>query len=255
MNPESPCRSIVTPMPKLSERLYDLRLLVVSCWYLPILLPFFQSSSPSPPSHISSVAVLHILLHHIHACCPASLPPCLSGRCLQRWPCLLSPLSRISTAPPLASSCVSVAVRITLSFIVLCTSTPFLSNLSYRIFSYLWVILYYTAFSTLIRTNFLTLRSDILTTIVFLFCHGSSLSLWCFCSAPICRVFLHLPSLWSALICLLPSALSVTICLLHLWSAQLWFICSCSDLLDPMCLDQLAQICSVFCSSRPSNFS
>ena len=79
MNPEFPCRSIVVPTPKSSEWRYALRLVVIPCQYLPSLSLFFQPISPSPSSHISSVAVPHLLRRLIHLCCPASPPPCLSA--------------------------------------------------------------------------------------------------------------------------------------------------------------------------------
>ena len=89
----------------------------------------------------------------------------------------------------------------------------------------------------------------------FLFWHGSSLSPWCSCSALICHVFFHLPSLSSATIWSFPSALSAPIYLLYIWYAQLWFLRSWSSLLAPICLVRLAQICFVFCSSGISNLS
>ena len=76
MNPKLPCRSVVSPTPKLSEERYSLRLGVVPCRYLTSPSPSFQPISPSPSSHISSVAVPHLLRHHIHLCCPASPQPC-----------------------------------------------------------------------------------------------------------------------------------------------------------------------------------
>ena len=79
MNTEYLCRFIVAPTPKLLERRYDLRLVVVPCQYFPISSPFLQPISPSPSSHISSVAVPHLLLHRIHLYCPSSLPSCLSA--------------------------------------------------------------------------------------------------------------------------------------------------------------------------------
>ena len=48
--------------------------------------------------------------------------------------------------------------------------------------------------------------------------------------------------------------MSSPIYLLYIWSSQLWFLCSCSGLLDPICLNQIAQISSVFCFFGPSNF-
>ena len=83
------------------------------------------------PIHFAISAVPHII------CCRPTypLPPypfmlsCISATiivrsCLQRWPCLPSLLSCISTVPPLLSSRVSVAVLIVLSSIFPCTLTP-----------------------------------------------------------------------------------------------------------------------------------
>ena len=79
MHPKSPCRSVVAPTPKLSERQYALRLVVVPCRYFPSPLPLFQPISPSLLYPISSVAIPHFLHHRIHTCCPASPPPCSSA--------------------------------------------------------------------------------------------------------------------------------------------------------------------------------
>ena len=79
MHPKSPCRSIVAPTPKLLERLYALRLVVIPCQYLPSPSPFFQPISPSSSSHISFFAVPHLLHRLIHPCCPASPPLCSSA--------------------------------------------------------------------------------------------------------------------------------------------------------------------------------
>ena len=69
-----PCRSVVAYTTKLLERQYALRLVVVPCRYLPSPSPFFQPISQSPSSHISSVAVLHLLHICTHPCFPASPP-------------------------------------------------------------------------------------------------------------------------------------------------------------------------------------
>ena len=199
MHSKSPYRSVVSPTPKLSERQYALRLVVFLCQYLPSPSLFFQPILPSLLSHISFVAVPHILQRHIHLCCTASPPLCSSAAvftadlvCHPHYPraailpqvgssplsifaqsvavlpthftisvvlhliccrpiyppppypsllycisatvivrpylhcrtCLPSLLSCISTAPPLLSSYVSVAVLIALSSIVMCTSPP-----------------------------------------------------------------------------------------------------------------------------------
>ena len=79
MHPELPCRSVATLTPKLLDERYALRLVVVPCQYFPSTFPFFQPISPSSLSNIFSVAVPHLLRRHIHPCCPASPPPCLSA--------------------------------------------------------------------------------------------------------------------------------------------------------------------------------
>ena len=94
-------------------------------------LPIFLQSFSALPTHFSISVIPHLF-----CCRPASpLLPYLSllsiisstvivRHCLHRWPCLPSPLSRISTLPPLSSYRVSVAVLIVLSSIVTCTSPP-----------------------------------------------------------------------------------------------------------------------------------
>ena len=83
-------------------------------------------------------------------------------------------------------------------------------------------------------------------------------------SASFFPTFFHSVPLRSALLISLISARSAL--LTHLRSAQLWFLCSCSALLAPICtsclcwlsLAQLSQLSSVFRSSRssgPSNLS
>ena len=74
-HPEMPCRSVAALTPKLSEQRYALRLVVFPCRYLPSPFPFFQPILPSPLSHISSVAVPHLLHRRINPYCPTSLPP------------------------------------------------------------------------------------------------------------------------------------------------------------------------------------
>ena len=76
------CRSIVAPMPKLSERRYALRLVVAPCHDFPSPSPSVETISPYLSSHISSVAVPHLLRRRIYPCCPTSLPPCLSANVL-----------------------------------------------------------------------------------------------------------------------------------------------------------------------------
>ena len=72
MHPKSPCRSVVAHTP-------TLRLVVIICQYFPSRSLYFQPILPSSLSHISSVAVPHLLRRRIHICCPASLPPCSSA--------------------------------------------------------------------------------------------------------------------------------------------------------------------------------
>ena len=79
MHPKLPCRYIVAPTPKLLERRYALRLVVVPCQYLPSPTPSLQPILPSPLSHTSSVAILNLLFRRIHTCCPASPLPCSSA--------------------------------------------------------------------------------------------------------------------------------------------------------------------------------
>ena len=74
MHPKSHCRSVVAHMSNVSEKLYNLRLVVVPCQYFPSSSPSFQPISPSPSSHISSVAVPHILCRCIHLCFTSSKP-------------------------------------------------------------------------------------------------------------------------------------------------------------------------------------
>ena len=164
MHTKSPCRSVISTKPKLSEGRYALRLVVIPCQYFPSPSPSFQPILPSPSSHIFSVSVLHILRLRINPCCPTSMPPWLpasvftadlvchphyntSTLCLC---CSPTPLLR-SSSHYLPSSRV--------------LRRHFLSNLSDQIFSSLYVVLYYTACSNLLRTNFLTLSSDLLTTL------------------------------------------------------------------------------------------
>ena len=75
MHPKYPCRSVVVPMPKLSELRYALRLVVIPRQYLSSPSPFFQPILPYLLYHISSVAVPCLLRRHIYPCFPASPPP------------------------------------------------------------------------------------------------------------------------------------------------------------------------------------
>ena len=167
MHPKSPFRSIVAPTHELSDRQYALRMIVVPCWYFPSPSPLFQPISPSPPSHISSVAVPHLLCHCIHPCCPASPSPFSSAAvftadlvCHPHYP--ISPPC-LHCHPPASLLC-SSSHYLPLFRVLrrLCLST-----FSDRIFSFIYVVLYYTVCSALLHTNFLTLRSDLITTLFF----------------------------------------------------------------------------------------
>ena len=79
MHPNLPCRSVITLTLKSLEWRYASRLVVVPCRFFPSLSPFFQPISPSLSSHISYVAVPHLLRRRINTCCPAYTPPCLSA--------------------------------------------------------------------------------------------------------------------------------------------------------------------------------
>ena len=78
------CPSLYSPLTLsaisiILEQRYALRLVFFPCKYFPCPSPPFQTIFPSLSSHISSVAVSHLLRRHIHPSCPASLPPCLSS--------------------------------------------------------------------------------------------------------------------------------------------------------------------------------
>ena len=70
---------ILSAIPSIPDQRYVLRLVVVPCRYFPSTLPCLQPILPCPLSHISSVAVPHLLCRHIHPCCPASPPMCSSA--------------------------------------------------------------------------------------------------------------------------------------------------------------------------------
>ena len=157
MYPKLLCRSVVDPTTKLLERQYALRLVVVPCQYFLSPLLSFQPISPSPSSHISSVAAPHILCHHIHPCCPTSTPPCSSAAvfttelvCHPHYP----------TSPP-RLHCHTPASLLRSSSHYLPSSRVLrrrhFSTLSDRIFLSLCVVLHYTDCSALLRTIFLTL--------------------------------------------------------------------------------------------------
>ena len=88
------------------------------------------------------------------------------------------------------------------------------------------------------------------------------------CSSPFCLVLIHFTSPHFNQTCSLPSHLSDLLWPLHLLSAHLWFLSSCSSLLttlftchldqiglDRLSLDELTQFWSIFFSSGQSNFS
>ena len=241
MNPESPFRSVVSPTPKLSERRYALRLVVVPCRYCTSPSPVSQPFSPSLSNHISSVVVPHLLRRRIHSCCPAYPPLLLSLDvfttdlvCLPHYP---------SSPPRLHCHPQASLLRFSLHYISSSRVLRWrcLSTFSDRIFSSLCVILYYTAWSALSHTNFITLCTGLLTTLFFSILERLfSLSLRDVLVLLQSTAFLiQLPSLRSASIWSFPLYLSAPICLLHIWSAQLWLLRSCFDLLAPIFLNQL----------------
>ena len=255
MYPKWPCRYVFTLTLKLSERQYALRLVGVPCQHLSSTLPFFQPTSPSPSSNISSVAFLYILRHRIHPCCPASPPPCLSAavftaNLVQHLYYPASP-PRLHCYPPrFCCSPYCIIFHHSVYFaVVVCLPSPIVS-------SPCSALICTTLFAPICSTLIFLLSSLIFSIYFsFLFWHISYLSLWYSSSAPICWVFLHLPLLCSAPIWSSPSDLSAPIGLLHLYYAKLWLMPSCSNMLARICFDQLNKICSVFCSSGPSNFS
>ena len=170
----------------------------------------------------------------------------LVRRCLRRWPCLIS--------IPTMSLLRSLLHYLPLFHVIHYRS---FSTFSIRIISSLCVVLHYTDCSALIWSTLILLLSALIFSLhfSFLFCHGFSLCVWCSCSDPICHVFLPLAftPLWSNLIIPLGSVCSNLF--FHIFYAQLWLLWSCANLLAPICLDQIAQILSVFRSSGPSNFS
>ena len=175
MHPESPCRSVVAPTPKLLEVQYTLRLVVVPCRYFPSPSPFFQPISPSLPFYISYVADLHLLFCRIHTCCPTSPPLCSSSAVftaeLVFHPHYPTSPPRLHFHPP--------ASLLRFSSHYLPSSRVFrrrcLSTFLDRIFPLLYVVLYYTSYSTLLRTTFLTLQYNLLTAIFFYLFHSSSI--------------------------------------------------------------------------------
>ena len=167
INPELPWRYVITPTPKLPEGRYALRLVVIPSWYFPSPLPFFQSILPSPSSHISSVAVPHLLRRHIHTCCTTSPSPLLHVAVFAAG--LVCHPYYTASPPHLHFHSPASLLRFSSHYLpsshVLCRG--FLSTSLDRIFSSLCVVLYYTDCSALLHTTFLTLCSDLLTTLLF----------------------------------------------------------------------------------------
>ena len=198
-HPESLCRYVVALTPKLLEQRYALRMVVVPCRYFPSLSPFFQPISPSLLSQISFAALPHLLHLSIHACCYASPPPFSSAAVftadLDCHPYYPASPARLHCYPN-ASLFHSLSHYLP-SFCVL--SRRCLSTFSNWIFSLLYVVLHYTAFSALIHTTFLNLRSYLLTKLFFyLLVRLLSLSVMFSLCSDILRFFLHLPSLRSS---------------------------------------------------------
>ena len=133
------------------------------------LSPFFQPISPSPSYHISSVAVQHILCRRIHPCCPTS-PPAFSYAAVFTVNLVYHPHY---TAYPPRLHYHHPASLLRLSSHYLPSSCVLrrrcLSTFSDQIFSLLYVVLYYTDFSALLHTTFLTLRYYLITTLLFYF--------------------------------------------------------------------------------------
>ena len=167
MHPKFPCRSVVFPTSKLLERRYAHRLVVVSCQYLPSLSLSFQLIMPSLLSHISSVAVPHILHRRIHPCFFAYPSPCFSAAVftsdLVCHPYYSAYPPHLHCYPP--ASLLQYLLHYLPSFHVL--RWRCLSTFSDRIFSLLYVVLYYTACSSLLHTTFFTIRSDLITALFF----------------------------------------------------------------------------------------
>ena len=90
MHPKSPCRSVVSPTPKLSDQRYALRLVVVTCRYFPVRHcysnPFRHLRRPTSlllPSRISSSALLIPVVPHL---CHRDRPPMSSPLTLSAIP-------------------------------------------------------------------------------------------------------------------------------------------------------------------------
>ena len=160
-----------------------------------------------------------------------------------------------STAPPWSSSWVSVAVLIALSSIITCTLPPLFV---YLLQSYILIDLRRYVLYCLLHSNPHYFYHSLLRSSHYAFtpilAQLFSISVM-FSFRSDCRVFLYLPSIRSDPIWLFPSDMSDTFYLIHIWYAQVLLLRSCSDMISPIRLDQIDQICSIFFSSGPSNFS
>ena len=137
----------LSAIPNIPERRYSLRLVVIPCQYFSSPLPSFLPISPSTLSHISSSAVPHILSRRIYPCCPVYPPPFPSAA-IFNTDLVCHPYYPVS--PPRLNCYPRVSLLRSLlhylpSFRVICRR--FLSTLYDRIFSSLFVFLYYTSCS------------------------------------------------------------------------------------------------------------
>ena len=209
------------------------------------------------PPRVSSAAVsIFPYICHLWPCCPASPLQLSSAARTHLQPCLPSPLSCISTAPPLSSSSVYFAVVSALYSIVPFTLPPLF------VFLLGSVILHYLRcsalhFSLRFAPHYFSKYPFWSYHYNFLLYLGTDLLSLCDVLTPLLSAafFLHFPSLRSSQIWSLPSALFSQIFLLCLCFDKLWLKLSFSDLLALICLYQLAHICSVFFSSGNSSFS
>ena len=216
-HPESPCKSVVAPTPKLLERQYDLWLIVVPYWYLPSPSPSFQPISPYLLSHIPFVSVPHIL-------CVISIPDVPHIRHCARLP-PSSPLTLSVLPIILHLQCASVVILPRLCFVphhIIFHRPVYFSAavicLPSRIGSSPSSVLFCTTLLAPLCSTLLFSLSTLIFSLRFflLFLKVYSFSTWCSCSAPIWSVFFHLPSLCFTLIwsppqlCLIRSACSIS---------------------------------------------
>ena len=245
MHPELPCRSVVAPMPKLSEQRYALRLVVVPCWYLPSSVPFFQPiffhlrcpTSLLLPSRIYFASVsIPVFPHLRHRACP----PLSLLMTLYAIP-IIPHLHRASIVILLCLCCGShrIIFHIPVYFVsVFCLPSCIGSYLHSALFCN-------TLLAPLCSTLIFSLSAMIFSLhFSFLFWHGSSISPWCSCSAPICTFFFSLAftPLCSNLVIPLRSVCShlhapYIICSTLIAPFMLWS--ACSDMLWSDCSDML----------------